>query len=184
MKLFKSFILLSIFFSITVSAEELTGDVRTACEVILCLSSSARPAECSAPISKYFAIRIYHHGNFSPSKTINARKNFLNLCPVSNQDHKMSSLVDAISGQLNENLCRARELNSTIDRHNGMFRTTAALPTYCEVLFNHEYTNLQPPKYTCNKEFFNAKDWVRGYTIIKNGFQQIKKPIKKICWVD
>ncbi|MCO6559799.1 MAG: hypothetical protein J6574_01685 [Gilliamella sp.] len=184
MKFLKLCTLLSIFFSITVSAsEELTGDTKTACEVILCLSSSSRPSECSTPISKYFSIKIHHHGSFSPSRTISARKNFLKLCPVS-QDNKMESLVNAMSNQLDENLCKARELNRTVDKRYGKYRTTATLPAYCDALFNHEYTNLKLPKYTCNKEFYEAEDWRRGYTITKKGFRQIKKTIKKVCWVD
>lgn len=190
MKFLKLCILLSIFSSITVSAsEELTGDTKTACEVLLCLSSNTRPSECSAPISKYFSIKIYHHGSFSPGRTISARKNFLQLCPVSSQDNKMASLVDAMANQLGENLCKARELNKTVDKRRGKngttYRTTATLPAYCDALFNHEYTNLKLPKYTCNKEFYEAEDWNRGYTITKKGlFKQIKTPIKKICWVD
>lgn len=189
MRFLKLFIFLSIFTSITASAsDELTGDTKTACEVILCLSSSTRPSECSAPIQKYFSIKIYHHGSFSSGRTISARKNFLKLCPVSNQDNKMASLVDAISNQLDENLCRAKELNRTVDKRYGKngttYRTTATLPAYCDALFNHEYTNLTLPKYTCNKEFYEAEDWRRGYTITNKGFRKIKNPIKKICWVD
>ena len=39
--------------------EMLTGDTRTACEVILCLSSAQGRgiAECKAPLRKYFSIR-------------------------------------------------------------------------------------------------------------------------------
>ncbi|OCG28979.1 hypothetical protein A9G45_01425 [Gilliamella sp. HK2] len=188
MKLIKLSILILTMVSSFVFAlpgdEQLTGDTKTACEVILCLSSSTRPPECSAPISKYFSIKIYHHGSFSPNRTIKARKNFLNLCPVSNQNNKMSSLVDAMSNQLDENLCKARELNRTIDKAHGKYRTTATLPVYCNALFNHEYTNLKRPKYTCNKEFYDAKDWRRGYTITKKWFREIKKPIKKTCWID
>lgn len=39
-----------------VSAQELTGDVRLACEAILCLSSSTKPGECSPSLRKYFGI--------------------------------------------------------------------------------------------------------------------------------
>lgn len=186
MEIFRLFILLSVFFSTIVSASsELKGDTKTACEVILCLSSSTRPSECSAPISKYFSIRIYHHGSFSPSKTIKARKNFLNLCPVvSDNDNKMSSLVDAMSNQLDENLCRARALNRTVDKYRGQYRTTSKLPAYCNALFNHEYTDLKLPKYTCNGEFYDPKDWTRGYTVTTKMGRQIKKPIKKECWID
>ena len=46
-----------IFNSAVYGADELTGDTKLACEAILCLSSSERPSECSASLSKYFSIR-------------------------------------------------------------------------------------------------------------------------------
>lgn len=53
----------------------LTGD--TSCEVILCLASPVKPPECASSLAKYFAIHFK-----KPWKTINARKEFLNLCPI------------------------------------------------------------------------------------------------------
>ena len=41
-----------IFNSAVCGADELTGDTKLACEAILCLSSSERPSECSASLSK------------------------------------------------------------------------------------------------------------------------------------
>jgi hypothetical protein len=53
-----------------------------ACEAVLCLSVSAgRPAECAASISHYFGI-IFK----KPWKTIQARANFLKLCPDVSED--------------------------------------------------------------------------------------------------
>lgn len=183
-------ILLFMFFSInSVYAYDydiLSGDKRTACEVLLCMSSKKRFSveECNKPIRKYFSIKKYHHGSFSLSRTIKARKDFLKLCPSSNNDKKMESLVDAISNLKDENLCKAQELNKTIEKRNDQYRTTIKMPSYCEVLFNHEYTDLKLPKYTCDKKFYNATDWQRGYIIIQKGFRQIREPIKKDCWVD
>ena len=55
----------------------LSGDEASACEAMLCLAAPARPGECAASIAKYFSI------NFKkPWKTLKARLNFLNLCPV------------------------------------------------------------------------------------------------------
>ena len=56
----------------------LSGDARTACEVMLCLSSPQRPSECNDALRKYFSIKYKKW-----SKTNRARKRFLNLCPLS-----------------------------------------------------------------------------------------------------
>ncbi|MCR8679887.1 MULTISPECIES: TrbM/KikA/MpfK family conjugal transfer protein [Campylobacter] len=32
----------------------LTGDRKTACEVLLCLSSGTRPSECNPPLARFF----------------------------------------------------------------------------------------------------------------------------------
>ena len=58
----------------------LTGDTKLACEAILCLSSGTRPSECNPSLQRYFGI---HHKK--PHKTIQARENFLNLCPTSGE---------------------------------------------------------------------------------------------------
>lgn len=57
----------------------LTGDTRLACEAILCLSSSSRPSECATSLKKYYSLRAkkWH-------QTVTKRKNFLKLCPASN----------------------------------------------------------------------------------------------------
>lgn len=62
----------------------LSGDVRTACEVILCLAASGgRPEECTPPLKKFFSIK-------KPSK----RVNFLKLCPKkSNSDWDENKIV-------------------------------------------------------------------------------------------
>ncbi|MBC3779824.1 hypothetical protein H0N94_00110, partial [Campylobacter fetus subsp. fetus] len=36
-----------------VEPDILTGDRRTACEVLLCLSSGTRPAECNPPLARF-----------------------------------------------------------------------------------------------------------------------------------
>jgi len=54
----------------------LEGDARMACEAILCLASGTRPGECAPSISRYFNI-VKRTWN----KTLNARRDFLKLCP-------------------------------------------------------------------------------------------------------
>ena len=70
----------------------LTGDAKTACEVILCLSSPHRPSECNPPIRKYLSIRArkWH-------KTVAKRKNFLKLCPNENNDSSINSAIERIT---------------------------------------------------------------------------------------
>lgn len=196
-KLNKLIVIFFVFVSFNALAltgdETLKGDKKTACEVILCLSSSSRPSECNSPIAKYFAIKVYSHGSFSPSQTIKKRKEFLKLCPESSADNKMESLVTAMSEQ--EIMCKADELNKIVDRKivscgrdcgaDLYYRTSPTLPGYCSVLYNHEYTDLQLPKYTCNQTFYKEKDWKRGYTVRYDYRDRaITTPIKKICWVD
>lgn len=62
-------------------AQELTGDVRYACEAILCLAAPSRPGECNTAIKKYFSISAKKFKD-----TIKKRKNFLALCPKTDID--------------------------------------------------------------------------------------------------
>ena len=57
-------------------AQEMNSITQLACEAVLCLSTPDRPAECAASISHYFGIVMS-----KPWKTLQARKNFLKLCP-------------------------------------------------------------------------------------------------------
>ena len=66
----------------TAFAQITSGDETTACAVILCLSSPQRPSECRPPIQKYFSIQLT-----KPWDTVTARRNFLKLCPSSNDQH-------------------------------------------------------------------------------------------------
>ena len=58
----------------------ISGDARTACEAMLCLSSPQRPSQCNGALRKYFSIKYKKW-----SKTNRARKRFLSLCPLSNE---------------------------------------------------------------------------------------------------
>lgn len=83
----------------------LTGDERTACEVILCLSSGTRPSECNPPIRKFLSIkaRKWH-------QTVTKRKNFLKLCPNENNDSSINSAIERIANS-NPVDCSAAALN-------------------------------------------------------------------------
>ncbi|MFD1244004.1 TrbM/KikA/MpfK family conjugal transfer protein [Paralysiella testudinis] len=89
---------------LTAQAEDLlTGDVRLACEAVLCLSSGTRPNECAPSLRRYFDIT-----RKKLSDTISARHDFLQLCPASNEQG-MPELVRAIANGAGR--CDAAELN-------------------------------------------------------------------------
>jgi hypothetical protein len=105
------------FASVPAHADDMfTGDVKTACEVILCLSSGTRPTQCTPPIRKYLSISAR-----KMSDTIKKRKNFLKLCPAATQDPKMVALVDAISA--NKYDATLAEYNQQITNEDAANRT-------------------------------------------------------------
>ncbi len=83
------FIFVSLSFGcLQAQAEDMfTGQKKAACEVILCLSTGNAPHECKDSLKKYFKIMVKSSvGVLNPKKTLEARKNFLNICP--NVDEK------------------------------------------------------------------------------------------------
>lgn len=216
MKLKKLVIVGSLATTISISAlaetgspkiEMLTGDTRTACEVILCLSSAQGKgiAECQAPLRKYFSIKAkkWH-------KTLEKRRAFLDLCPAANENAKMSALTTAIQNQ--EYACDAATLNSRTEtrRHwisrssedggsysRRLVRTQAYIPSFCNALYDHEFTEynkIPKPKYVCDKnKWYTKEEWDRGYTqeVISSKWNSQTEsydytykevPIKKDCW--
>lgn len=97
-----------LFPSSGLAADELTGDTKYACEALLCLSSGIRPGECSPSLGRYFGITRKKWKD-----TLNARRDFLRLCPVSS-DPGMPSLVEAIVNGAGR--CDAAYLNRTLAR--------------------------------------------------------------------
>ena len=60
----------------TANAQDLSAMASLACEATLCLSTGQPPHECTPSLNKYFSIVFT-----KPWKTLQARKNFLKLCP-------------------------------------------------------------------------------------------------------
>ena len=118
------------------SAQELTGDTRLACEAILCLSSSVRPGECNPSLDRYYGINKKKW-----SDTVKARKSFLNLCPTASADSRMQSLVNAMASGAGR--CDAASLNVTLSSGDEYGSTISnRMPDYCGIYYNHEYTDL------------------------------------------
>ena len=128
----------------------LEGDVKLACEAILCLSTGARPSECTPSIKRYFDITRRKW-----SDTVNARKSFLDLCPAANNDDNMRALVSAMSRGAGK--CDAAGLNQDLRTTYGSGGESGsesvvisnAMPSYCAAYTTHAYTDLArfTPKY-------------------------------------
>lgn len=129
----------------------LTGDTKLACEATLCLAGSSRPQECAPSLNRYF--------NITKKKwkdTLKARRNFLKLCPASNEQG-MPELADAIVGGAGR--CEAETLNRELLEHKTFmvckagrkdldgchvitkYRISPSMPSYCKVYFGNEFTD-------------------------------------------
>lgn len=147
----------------------LTGDVKLACEAILCLSAGDRPSECAPSITKFFSIH-----DRKPWKTIQLRKDFLNLCPAA-QEPGMPEYNDLLAN--NAEKCSADRLNKDLlevktreSCHGGnnetcntyyYYRISNQLPSYCDAYFNHEY-NQNKVKYSGSTDWVSQRDWNKG----------------------
>lgn len=152
----------------TASAQEvLTGDTRLACEAVLCLASGTRPSECAPSLNRYFSISARKFKD-----TLKKRRNFLNLCPVSNQTPEMASLISA---QVNgAGRCDAQALNSSLISYRGWDSgetyISNRMPDYCAAYTGHAYTDFNSsgtmPRYVGTPEeggyWVEAKDYDRA----------------------
>ncbi|ADU91071.1 TrbM/KikA/MpfK family conjugal transfer protein [Taylorella equigenitalis] len=152
---------ISPIFSLAYADDDLlTGDVRLACEAILCLSSGTRPSECSPSLHKYFSI----FNKKKPWKTPLMRIDFLNLCPASHEVG-MASLIEAIAygaGYCDANILNTQNrrkyikhietgkkiYNGTISDYEDEVITKEieviedTKPAYCINYENHEWTDV------------------------------------------
>ncbi|AJC85491.1 hypothetical protein IMC75_08330 (plasmid) [Campylobacter peloridis] len=161
-----------------IKLDYLSGDTRYACEAMLCLASPIKPPECASAIARYFAIKFK-----KPWKTIQARKDFLNLCPVDNSDTEMLKYKNDILVHL-DGECNLYELNkrvqSTIIGYERVcggvgdpcelkpvygYRINPELTQSCYLLQSSSYTDYQGFEYICPKEYIEEEAWHRGYKL-------------------
>jgi len=123
-----------------------SGDEGSACEAILSLSTGGPPSECMPSLRKYFSINLS-----KPWKTIQARINFLKMCPTSDDTPQMGTLVEAIGHGAGR--CDAASLNQTLmmwtGGDSGDYYISDQMPSYCSAYFDHEYTDIDgtQPRY-------------------------------------
>lgn len=154
-----SIVLVGLITSSSLNANSvLTGDTRLACEAILCLSSPVRPGECTASLLRYFSIRFKKFW-----KTVNARKAFLNLCPLQNdvktEDLVLKNLVDDVLPSADPRQCTAEFLNTQVEQRIYRYRINPNMPWFCHSLITHQYTDYKMPKYKCSGEFYSDLEW-------------------------
>lgn len=181
-KIFISLLALGIINSANaLDLQVLTGDTRLACEAMLCLASPTKPSECSNALAKFFSIKFK-----KPWKTIQARQNFLNLCPVDSADSEMLKYKNQILANLDSD-CSVTTLNNRIEKKvlriervcrssgagNGYscvdvkiygYRINPQPTNSCRLLASSAYTDYHL-KYTCDGKFYEKEDWDRGYTL-------------------
>ena len=173
----------------TASAQEvLTGDTRLACEAVLCLASGTRPSECAPSLNRYFSITARKFKD-----TLKKRRNFLNLCPVSNQTPEMSSLISA---QVNgAGRCDAQALNSTLISYRGWDSgetyISNRMPDYCAAYTGHAYTDFNSsgtmPRYVGTPEeggyWVEARDYDRALAEYNARLEEQRRRNRENGWL-
>jgi TrbM len=121
----------------------LSGDQRSACEAIICLTTNKRPEQCEPAIRKYFSISFRN-----PRDTLRERMNFLKKCPAASADSNMDRLVeDLVNGS---GYCDAGTLNSILTAidPDGNVYIQNTMPDSCERYYGNIYTRLgDKPRY-------------------------------------
>lgn len=168
---------LVLFSSSAISANDaasdlLTGDTRLACEAILCLSSSAGKgiSECAPSIKKYFSINAK-----KMKDTIKKRKNFLELCPAS-EDEGMPALVETLSKYnghctaeiLNKELVEKKRVMINEGRrwddieYRTLYKISNRLPSDCKEMKSNKYTDYNNLRYEGIGEWQEEDDFKKS----------------------
>ncbi|WP_241081404.1 TrbM/KikA/MpfK family conjugal transfer protein [Achromobacter xylosoxidans] len=135
--------------------EVLTGDEGDACAALLCLAGAKPPSECDPALSRFFGIK-----KKKLSDTLDARQDFLAMCPSVGAVPGLSELAKALARGAGR--CDAGTLNQTLSRTVGTGGDAGTsgtyisnvMPTYCAAYILHEYTNFKGdmPRYVGKPE--------------------------------
>ena len=72
----------------------------TSCDTLMCMAGKVQGqsggGDCDQPIKDFFAIKRFHHGHLDLGPTSDARRQFLDQCPGSQQN---ASTIDEIISQ-------------------------------------------------------------------------------------
>lgn len=82
-----------------------SAQARDPCKTLTCMAGKAKidgssisGDSCDDAISDFFAIVVKKHGEFKPSATSQAREEFINSCPGSDQNQMAVSTIISIFG--------------------------------------------------------------------------------------
>lgn len=158
------------------SSDVMTGIDALSCKALLCLSSSLRPGECNEALSHYFDIKKYTKGILDLEKTINARFNFLAICPMA-VTPEITERRRAIARGAGR--CDPEFLNATYGKTIYRYKsrnwgfgssyydisaiqtvTMSALPSYCVAYNDHAWTYDLSTKYVGNPQ--TGGYWVKA----------------------
>lgn len=178
--------MLSSLFALNLNANDvLTGDTKTACEVLLCLSSGQRPSECNPPLARFFAIKAK-----KPWKTLQMRRDFLALCPTDTGNTATNIILADYKGMLasvNPDECKPEYLNKQFQNRvndlnikyyaNGQLtnkniknvnftRINPSMPSFCPTFIDHQYTDYKMPIHSCDGKYYTVVGFNRGYELI------------------
>jgi len=121
--------------------EQLEGDAKLACEALLCLAASTRPAECTPSIRRYFSISFRRFGD-----TLRGRLNFLNMCPIVSQPHMAAYKNSIVNGA---GRCDAANINQAnfVSTGEGEPYVGDAMPSYCQAYYGNGLQQESAPVY-------------------------------------
>lgn len=177
-------VMLGLSINLLADENELTGDRRTACEVLLCLSSGQRPSECDPALRHFYSIK-----DKKPWKTLQKRRNFLELCPTDSGNTATNIILADYKGMLasvNPDECKPEWLNNQFqninrDTHIKYYRNNYLtsdsikerytrinpnMPNHCPTFINHEYTDYKMPIHSCDGKYWTVAGFNRGYELI------------------
>lgn len=177
--------MLSSLFALNLNANDvLTGDRRTACEVLLCLSSGQRPSECDPALKHFYSIK-----GKKPGDTLKKRKKFLELCPTDSGNTATNIILADYKGMLasvNPDECKPEWLNKQFqninrDTHIKYYRNNYLtsdsikerytrinpnMPSFCPTFIDHQYTDYKMPIHSCDGRYWTVAGFNRGYELI------------------
>lgn len=178
-------IMLGLSINLLADENELTGDRRTACEVLLCLSSGQRPSECNPPLRHFYSIK-----GKKPGDTLKKRRKFLELCPTDSGNTATNIILADYKGMLasvNPDECKPEYLNNQFQNKvndlnikyyaNGQLtnkniknvnftRINPSMPSFCPTFIDHQYTDYKMPILNCDGKYWTVAGFRRGYELI------------------
>ena len=96
----KKALVLSVVLMVSLGASVMAPAWASSCDTLMCMAGKVQGQsggnDCDQPIKDFFAIKRFHHGHLDLGPTSDARRQFLDQCPGSQQN---ASSIDGIISQ-------------------------------------------------------------------------------------